>query len=115
MFKKRSYLFCGLMGCLIVLCSACQTTTGNSGRIQTYSVNTKEADWIRNGEALTFENEQWYPADDIEVLTDSEVYPLGEQQGTQFFAVKTDVRPYNRLYTKFSPNQFRYFLKRKSK
>ena len=72
-----------------------------------------EAEWIRNGEPIEFEDELWYPADSIEIFLDSEVSLIGEYQGVQFFIDKVDVRPFERLYTKFGRNKFRFFEKEK--
>ena len=94
----------GLMGCY--------TSSGNEGSVQTYPPMAVEAKWIRNGEPVEFEGELWYPSDGIESLLDSEVYLLGEYRGIQIFVDKLDVRPYNRLYTKFSKNKFRYYKKK---
>ena len=97
----------------VILCLAgCQGHGGNVGQLQSYSVPSIEEAWIRNGEPIKFANEKWYPCDDVENLLDSEVYILGEYRGIQFFVEKTDVRPYNRLDTKFSRNRFRFFEKR---
>ena len=80
--------------------------------MQTYPVQSTEPVWIRNGEPIEFEGELWYPMDGVETLLDAEVYILGEYRGVQFFVDKVDVRPYDRLYTKFGKNAFRYFEKR---
>ena len=95
--------------------SGCQTSTGNVGQVQSYVLAQAEADWIRNGEPIKFENELWYPQDGVESLLDLEVSSVGVYQGVQFFVDKTDVRPYNRLYTKFGRNLFRYYEKEKQK
>ena len=87
-------------------------TTGNVGNLPSYPVSTVEAEWIRNGEPLEFEGETWYPKDTIDVLTDSEVMPMGKYKEVQFYTEKIDVRPFSRLYTKFGPNQFRIFKKK---
>ncbi len=76
-------------------------------------VTPLEPEWIRNGEPIIFEGETWYPADSIENLLDSEVYLMGEYNGTQLFVEYTDVRPYDRIYTKFAKNKFRFFEKKK--
>ena len=109
-----------VMGALVLLltvifpgCTSSQN--GNIGNLQSYSTPVKEADWIRNGQPLEFEGEMWYPQDGIESLLDAEVLLLGEYQGVQIFVDKQDVRPFNRLYTKFNKNQFRYFEKQKQK
>ena len=97
----------------VVFISGCQTTTHNAGQFHSFRLAASEADWIRNGEPIEFDGEKWYPADGTESLLDSEVYLTGEHRGVQFFVEKIDVRPYNRLYTKFSKNKFRYFTKKR--
>ena len=74
-----------------------------------------EALWIRNGEPIVFEKESWYPQDDIESYFDNELYILGKYQGVEFYVEKMDVRPYNRLYTKFGKNKYRLFEKNQRK
>ena len=97
----------------LLFLSGCQTSSsqGNIGNVQSYAIPTVEAEWIRNGQPIVFTGELWYPADDVESLLDVEVTPLGEYKGVQFFIEKTDVRPYDRLYTKLGRNKFRYFEK----
>lgn len=96
----------------LLLLTGCINTQGNVGNVQSYLIPAVEAPWIRNGEPIEYEGELWYPADGTESLQDSEVFLIGEQRGIQFFVDKLDVRPYNRLYTKFGRNKFRYFKKR---
>jgi len=95
-----------------LLCAGCTGFQGGGSALSKHPFSTIEADWIRNGEPIIFEEELWFPADDIEVLSDMEVYKVGEVQGIYVFVDKRDVRPYNRLYTKFDKNQFRYFQKK---
>lgn len=97
---------------LILPLAGCQSTTGNVGNVQSFPVLPVEPDWIRNGEPVLYEAESWFPADDVESLLDSEVLLLGDYRGTQIFADKVDVRPYERIYTKFGRNKFRYFTKK---
>lgn len=97
----------------LLFVTGCVTKTGNVGNLQSYSAPALEAKWIRDGEPIEFEGALWYPADGIESLMDSEVYHIGEYKGAQFFIDKLDVRPYERLYTKYGKNQFRYFEKEK--
>jgi len=100
----------------LVLTAGCQSTSGgNSGRAGSYSLSSVEAEWIRNGEPIKFENELWYPADGVEGFLDSEMRLMGTHQGVEFFIDKVDVRPFSRLYTKFGKNKFRFFEKRISK
>lgn len=102
-----------LMLIVVFFIVGCQTTGGNSGQLQTFLFNVSEAEWIRNGEPVDFEGFLWYPADSTEWLMDNEVFLVGEYRGVQFFVEKIDVRPYNRLYTKFGVNKFRYFERAK--
>ena len=93
------------------LVSGCLTTSpGNSGNVQSYSFPTVEPQWIRNGEPLEFKGEKWYPQDGTESFLDSEVSPLGERDGVYLYVDKLDVKPYNRIYTKFGKNKFRITL-----
>ncbi len=110
--KKNNSAFIVLLLCFFA--AGCQSTGGNIGHIQSYPIRAVETEWIRNGEPIEFEDELWYPADDIEGFLDSEMSLAGEYQGVQFFIDKVDVRPYARLYTKFSRNKFRFFEKRTS-
>lgn len=95
--------------CIIFMLSACTNRLGNTGQMQIYYIPSPEPEWIREGDPIEFEGELWYPHDGVENLLDAEVYLLGEYQGIQFFVEKIDVRPYNRLYTKFGRNSFRYY------
>ena len=107
--KKRIFVRGGVLLGLALLASGCGHTKGNAGNLQTYVIPKEEPLWIRQGDPLVFEGRRWYPQDNVEVLKDSELRPLGEYRGTQFFVEKVDVRPYRRLYTKFGPNLFRVF------
>jgi hypothetical protein len=97
-------LVCNVLGC--------QTTASSRKVNNNFPILSTEAQWIRDGLPIEFEGSLWYPADTIESLTDEEVYLLGTFKEVQFFIEKTDVRPFNRVYTKFSRNKFRYFKKR---
>ena len=97
----------------MIFCAGCQTSGGNVGHLQSYPVASIEAEWIRNGEPILFEEEEWYPADSVEGFMDSEMIPVDIYRDVRFFTDKVDVRPYDRLYTKFGRNQFRFFEKRK--
>ncbi|MDD2653499.1 MAG: hypothetical protein PHI86_00090 [Candidatus Omnitrophica bacterium] len=70
-----------------------------------------ESQWIRNGEPIIFEEEAWYPKDVIENLKDSEVLLIFTYNGENIYIEKKEVRPYNRLYTKFGKYQYRLFEK----
>lgn len=81
----------------------------NEGQLQSYPIPLVEASWIRGGQPIEYDADEWYPVNDIEVLADAEVYQIGEYKGVQIFVDKLDVKPYHRLYTKFGKNKFRYF------
>ena len=98
------------MGFVLVLVSfiGCSMAAVNKNA---YPVPQDEAGWIVQGIPIEFEEQLWVPQDNIDILLDSEVFLLGEYKGVQFFVEKIDVRPYDRLYTKFARNKFRVFLK----
>ena len=95
--------------------AGCSGVKGNVGKMPTFPVPNMEAEWIRNGEPIEYEGHKWFPQDHFDILLDSEVYLLGEYRGVQFFVDKVDVKPYNRLYTKFSTNKFRSYRKENGK
>lgn len=70
-----------------------------------------EAQWIKEGEPIIFEEENWYPKDIIEVLLDEEMLQIYTYRDEQVYIEKIEVRPYNRLYTKFEENKYRLFEK----
>ena len=81
----------------------------NNGQLQRYSYPVIEAEWIRNGEPIEYGGQRWFPVDDIETLMDPEVAQIGEYKGTQIFVDKIDTKPYDRIYTKFAKDKFRYY------
>lgn len=105
----------------MILCSVVAILFGCQDQIQVkrkpvkYAFPETEVAWIREGEPIEFEGELWYPTDSMEILLDKEVYLLGEYQGVEFFVDKADVKPYNRLYTKFHENKFRAFRKKRNR
>lgn len=113
---KRVVQISLLIGCLIGAVSifGCSTNRSYAKNDIRYSFPETEPQWIRDGEPIIFENESWYPKDDIDVLLDHEVYLLGEYKGVQFFIDKADIRPFHRLYTKFAENKFRAYKKNRN-
>ena len=109
MNHRRMKIVIGLYS--MILFSGCVGGGGvsNGGQLNTYPFPSMEAEWIRTGEPIEFDGKLWYPQDGVENITDSEVFLMGEYRGVQFFVEKTDVKPYDRLYTKFGANRFRYF------
>jgi hypothetical protein len=109
---KSYFAFFSLV--IIIFLLGCTGTLTRASKDRPYPFSEVEASWIQDGQPIVFENEAWNPKDDVDVLTDQEVFLLGEYQGVQFFVEKADVRPYNRLYTKFAENRFRIFTKNKN-
>ena len=107
---KINYSFVGMVG-LLLLFSGCGSTGGNVGTMPIYALPNEEAEWIRNGEPIVFEGEDWVPQDAFDIFLDSEVSLVGVYREVQFFIDRADVRPYNRLYTKYGKNKFRIFKK----
>jgi len=108
---KKRYPLWGIVF-MFTLFSGCSSIRGNVGTMSIYKIPDQEAEWIRNGEPLLFEGESWYPQDRVDLFLDSEVARVGEYKGVQIFISQEDVRPYRRLYTKFSYNKFRVFKKK---
>ncbi len=101
-------------GLLFIVMSGCSgKVKGNIGHMENYRFPPNEAEWIRNGEPIKFEDGSWYPQDGFDILLDSEVFLLGEYREVQFFAQRVDIRPYNMLYTKFGRNKFRVYKRRR--
>lgn len=109
--RRAGFVWLGLAAAGGLL-GGCAATNGNTGNVPVFAVSQVEAQWIRDGEPLKFEGQLWYPQDDMEVLTDQDVYSVGEYKGVQIFIEKVDVRPYRRVYTKFDRNAFRVFERR---
>ena len=102
-----------VLGLFFIVLTGCGSKIkGNIGKMSSFRVPSVEAMWIQNGEPIEFEDELWYPQDSFDILIDSEVSLLSEYREIQFFVHKIDVRPYNRLYTKFGRNRFRVFIKK---
>jgi len=86
--------------------------SGNDGQVQSYPAPIIEAGWIRDGDPIEYDGSKWYPVNDFEVLQDSDVYQIGEYKDVQIFVEKISVKPYDRIYTKFDKNKFRYWERR---
>jgi hypothetical protein len=113
--KRKSEAFLlGILAGLFLVLAGC-SSVGNNGSIQSYPFLAQEPKWIREGEPIFYEGQRWYPQDDIEVLQDPEVLLIGDYRGIQVFVAKTDVKPYERLYTKFDVNKYRYYYSQKKK
>jgi hypothetical protein len=111
---RREIFLLGILIGMPVILTGC-SSTGNSGSIQSYSFMAVEPKWIRDGEPIFYDGQRWYPQDDVEVMQDSEVTLIGDYRGVQVFTAKTDVKPFDRLYTKFDVNKYRYYYPQKKK
>lgn len=78
---------------------------------QAWEYSVEEPQWIKNGEPIIFENQKWYPRDIIETLLDEEMFNIFTYNGEKIYIEKKEVRPYNRLYTKFGKLKYRLFEK----
>ncbi|MFC1704433.1 hypothetical protein ACFL1E_06635 [Candidatus Omnitrophota bacterium] len=104
MIKKS--IFLAIMGALLCSMSGC----GGQQRFRG-DYPFKESNWIREGKPLIFEDQRWYPTDNVENLLDQEMEYMGEYEGIPFYVEKRDVRPFQMLFTKFGYHKFRVFLK----
>ena len=91
---------------------ASMNSSNNDGQVQSYPAPVIEAGWIRDGDPIEYDGAKWYPVNDYEVMQDSEVFQIAEYKGVQVFVEKIAVKPYDRLYTKFDKNKFRYYERR---
>lgn len=105
MTKIRIILLC----CSLAACAGCVLSQRGSGPAIISATQLTEPAWIRNGESILFESQYWFPTDEVENLLDSEVYEAGMYRDVPFFVEKTDVRPFDRIYTHFSKNRYRAF------
>lgn len=113
MNNKRKLLGLGLCFIVTGFWGGCTTVnSGNNGQLQSYPAPVIEAAWIRNGQPIEFDSGKWYPVNDFEVLQDSDVFQVAEYKGVQVFVEKIATKPYERIYTKFDKNKFRYFERR---
>ena len=101
-------IFLGILLAAVALPGCALPQRGSEPAVMMASQLTEPA-WIRNGEPLVFEGEDWFPTDETENLLADEVYQAGVFRQVPFFIEKTDVRPYERLYTYFSKNRYRAF------
>ncbi len=115
MKKKQGLLRLSLLLALTGLAAGCASVnSGNDGQVQSYPAPVIEAAWIREGEPIEFEGSKWFPVNDYEVMQDSDVFQIAEYKGVQVFVQKIAVKPYDRIYTKFDKNKFRYFERREN-
>src|SRR5580698_4700174 len=113
MNNKRKCLGFGLWAVLVIFLGGCAyVNSDNDGHLQSYPAPAIEAGWIRNGEPIEYDGYKWYPVNDYEVLQDSEVFQITEYKGVQVFVERIATKPYERIYTKFDKNKFRYFERR---
>jgi len=110
MKNKQGAWGLGLLFMLTGFLGGCASVnSGNDGQVQSYIAPVIEAGWIRDGEPIEYDGYKWYPANDYEALQDSEVFQISEYRGVQVFVEKIATKPYERIYTKFDKNKFRYY------
>ena len=63
--------------------TGCQSTEGNIGHIHSYPMTAIEAEWIRNGESIEFEDELWYPF--CSMIDANSRYPSSLNEVQNFF------------------------------
>ncbi|MBF0331001.1 MAG: hypothetical protein HQL17_03630 [Candidatus Omnitrophica bacterium] len=105
----RNFLFSGLIMLTVVVAGGCATGKGSEGPVILTAAQLSEPAWIRNGDGIPFEGEEWFPTDEVESILDTEVYQAGTYRDVQFYLEKTDVRPFDRVYTRFAKNRYRAF------
>jgi hypothetical protein len=104
----KKILAVGMLFCLISITGCTLPQRGEGPSILTAAQLTEPA-WIRNGEPVIFEAEDWFPTDEVENLLDVEVFQAGTYRDVPLFIEKSDVRPFDRIYTFFSKNRYRAF------
>ncbi len=107
--RLRSMFALSLLSAVFAAGCAHDRTGNNDGQLQSYPYPVVEAGWVRNGEPIEYGGQRWFPVNDVEILMDSEVTVIGEYKGTPIFVDKIDTKPYDRIYTKFAKNKFRYY------
>jgi hypothetical protein len=96
---------------LILIFSLAGCAAGYLNKPHDYT--TKEADWIRNGQPITYDNKKWYPTEYIENHLDVEMEYAGEFQKVPFYVERRQIKPFNRIYTKFDYHKYRLFTERR--
>lgn len=103
-FKRISVLF------LAVALSGC--IAGSAGR-RNIDYAIKEAGWIKEGKPIIHDDKSWYATEYIENHLDNEMEYVGEFQSVPFYVERRQIKPYNRIYTKFDYHKYRVFLEKK--
>ncbi len=88
------------------------TGKGLAASPEPWAAPLTEPDWIRDGLPIEYDHSLWYPTREVENLLDAEVYLLGESRGVKFFCDRTDIKPFERIYTRFGKNRYRAFEKK---
>lgn len=74
---------------------------------------SKEAGWIKEGKPIIFEARSWYPTEYIENHIDSEMDYVDQFQNVPFYVERRQIKPFDRIYTKFDYHKYRLFLEKK--
>ena len=97
---------------VIVALSGCVFSRSGDDKLSLIGAPVSEAAWIRDGEPIKLEGENWYPTDEVENLLDNEVVQIGTYRDVLFYLDRTDVKPFDRVYTRFTKNRYRAFEKK---
>ncbi len=103
---------CILVVFLAVVLAGCIAGSGGRRNVD-YAI--KEAGWIKDGKPIIHDNRSWYPTEYIENHLDGEMEYVGEFQSVPFYVERRQIKPYNRVYTKFDYHKYRVFLAKKDK
>ncbi len=75
---------------------------------------TREAGWVKEGKPIIFESRSWYPTEYIENHVDSEMDYVDQFQNVPFYVERRQIKPFDRIYTKFDYHKYRLFIEKKS-
>ncbi|MEI6437462.1 MAG: hypothetical protein WCO69_01780 [Candidatus Omnitrophota bacterium] len=101
-------LFAGMM-LLVLAGGGCSMPSRSLDNGAAALVAPVEAEWIRNGQPMEFDDLTWYPTDDVERLLDNEMYKIGQYKDVPVFIERIEVKPYARVYTRFEKGRYRAF------
>jgi hypothetical protein len=99
----------GMVFSVLLALGGCQTMQSGPDASAMAGLERGEPGWIVNGEPISFEGNAWFPTDEVERFLESEVFRLGVYREVPFFVDRTDVRPFERIYTRFAPGRYRAF------
>lgn len=96
---------------LLVL-GAAGCATNQSGAFNK-DFSTREAGWVKEGKPIIFGSSSWYPTEYIENHLDAEMEYVDQFQNVPFYVERRQIKPFDRIYTKFDYHKYRLFLEKK--